>query len=57
MMSRAHIPRNWSYKEWIPKLSRMLHEESEEAIVLLTDRTTKPVRREGPLLHLCQARR
>jgi hypothetical protein len=57
MRSQAHILRNCLYKEWIPKSGEMLHEESEEAIVLMTDRTTKPVKKEGPLLQPCRARR
>jgi hypothetical protein len=40
MRSRAHIFRNRCYKEWIPKFSGRLHEESEEAIVPMSGRTT-----------------
>ena len=57
MRSRAHIPRNCCYKERTSKFNGTLHEESEEAIVLMTERTTKPINREGPLLQPCRAGR
>ena len=57
MKSEAHIFGNRCHKERNPKFNGTLHEESEEAIVLMKERTTKPFMREGPLLHPSQARR
>ena len=52
MKSRAHNLRNRRYKEWILKFAGTFHEESEEAVVLMTDRKSNPVKREGPLNHV-----